>query len=627
MIFTKAERDLIFKLAQELVGSKQDPDSQLEILPLNVHKRMMEINESTLEDYLKKVANDENEHDHFISLLTIHTTYWFRELEHFHYLEKYLAESGKNKVIKVWCAACSTGEEAYSVALVLEKFKRSHIGFDYEVYGSDIDSISIEKAKKCIYDKKELRSIPINYQSLLLLGSGKTERFFTLPKEVRERCKFAPLNLLDFSIEANSFDFIICRNVFIYLSIFDQARVFKNFVPCLKDGGNIILGHTENLPSLPNNIFHLERSIYSRKKELISVKKLRHILIVDDEEAILEVYENILSKIENLIVYPVTSCKDASVILSEKKVDLVLLDLNLPGESGDVWIKKIRQSHSSVPVVIISGALRDSSERFRNLTGLGVIDFLDKLSAIQAPSKFREKIEQFISTNSSEINLHSLKNNNKIFKKPEIICIGASTGGTEALLKLLRNFPKNFPPVIVIQHIDSVYAHTFATRLSEVSGLELGDMSGTSCLLQSGKIYMSWGDYHVVVKKNSDGYLQFKKHFATHDEYIYRPSIDCAFTSAAMANIPAISIILTGMGKDGVQGMKAIKDQGGFTMAQNEESCVVFGMPKEAILSEAVSFVGDLTDLRLELEKFVTSFKNESKGDRTGSYVLKKILP
>jgi two-component system chemotaxis response regulator CheB len=180
---------------------------------------------------------------------------------------------------------------------------------------------------------------------------------------------------------------------------------------------------------------------------------------------------------------------------------------------------------------------------------------------------------------------------------PEVIAIGASTGGTQALQELLMSLPHNCPPLIVVQHISPQFARSFAEKLSQVTGLKLEEFKTNQIELVKGKIYLALDDYHIVVKK-INGKNHICKGLHIIEDSFHRPSVDVLFKSLAVQGVKTLGCLLTGMGKDGAQGLLQLKSAGALTLAQNAESCIVYGMPGEATKIGAVTYSGDLQALR-----------------------------
>ena len=168
--FTELEKKRIFDLVDKLVGTSKIASEKAEIFLNNIERRIYLTNTKSLEGYLNYASGDRLEHANLISSLTIHTTYWFREKSHFDLIQSYFKEEHQGGKIRALSLGCSTGEEVYSLALVFEKLRSEKPGFDYEIVGVDIDPISIEKARKAIYNARDLKKIPC-YFALLHLSN------------------------------------------------------------------------------------------------------------------------------------------------------------------------------------------------------------------------------------------------------------------------------------------------------------------------------------------------------------------------------------------------------------------------------------------------------------------------
>jgi two-component system chemotaxis response regulator CheB len=173
-----------------------------------------------------------------------------------------------------------------------------------------------------------------------------------------------------------------------------------------------------------------------------------------------------------------------------------------------------------------------------------------------------------------------------------VIVIGASTGGTEAIKEVLVRMPHDSPPILVAQHMPEGFTPAFAARLDRLCRIRVKE-AHTGERLLPGHAYIAPGHSHLLVKRSGDGHVT---HLSRADPVNrHRPSVDALFRSAAKAGAGGvIAIILTGMGKDGAAGMAELRRAGAYTIAQSRESCVVFGMPKEAIALDAVDEVATL---------------------------------
>ncbi len=184
----------------------------------------------------------------------------------------------------------------------------------------------------------------------------------------------------------------------------------------------------------------------------------------------------------------------------------------------------------------------------------------------------------------------------------EVILIGASTGGPDALTSLLRDMPPDCPPIVVVQHIAPAMAAGFAGRLARAAGLRLGE-SKTGTLLRHGHLYLSLDSSHIAVRKGLSGPILVMDD-GPPEGGGHRPSVDHMFLEAAkyLHGVRVFAALMTGMGRDGAEGLKCLMECGAFTVAQDEESCTVYGMPKEANRIGAVQAVGNISQIRHWIE-------------------------
>ena len=180
-----------------------------------------------------------------------------------------------------------------------------------------------------------------------------------------------------------------------------------------------------------------------------------------------------------------------------------------------------------------------------------------------------------------------------------LIAIGASTGGTEALREVLTELPGNCPPIVIVQHIPALFSKAFAERLDSLCRIQVREAADGD-EIRPGMAFIAPGDLHLSVRRTANGYCTVVQ---TGTRICYqRPSVDVLFDSMAReAGADGVGIILTGMGTDGARGMLKMKRAGAWTIAQDEESFVVFGMPKEAIRSGAVDRVLPIGEIAREL--------------------------
>ncbi|MBF0462034.1 MAG: chemotaxis response regulator protein-glutamate methylesterase [Magnetococcales bacterium] len=336
------------------------------------------------------------------------------------------------------------------------------------------------------------------------------------------------------------------------------------------------------------------------------------VLIVDDSALVRKVLKDILSTDETLeVVGTASDAWTAMQKVKELKPDVLTLDIVMPGMDGLDFLERLMKS-SPMPVVMVSTLTgQDTEQTFRALA-LGAVDVIAKPS-LDVREKLDEMAEQIIdrvkAAGHARIRSHPARfldgpkaagpvlsrrvtTGDRMVGDP-IIAIGASTGGTDALQEVLVPLPENTPAILVVQHMLAQFTAPFAQRLDRacrmrVKEAEAGDR------VQSGTVLVAPGGRHMVIVREGDHYV-----VQLHDGPMVqrvRPSVDVLFHSmATQVGRQGIGIILTGMGADGAEGMLAMKREGARTLAQDEASCVVFGMPKMAIKAGGVDQVLPVT--------------------------------
>jgi chemotaxis response regulator CheB/chemotaxis methyl-accepting protein methylase len=595
-MFSDADRGLIFKLVEELTGATRSGENPQDSLLGNVERRMSELKINALVDYLKLVSDDRTEFDYFLSAVTIHTTSWFRENPHFVAFQEILLEMlKKDEVFKLWCAACSTGEEVYSFALMLEEFRRIHPKFDYRILGTDIDEVSLQTAARAVYPKRQMNFHVGRYKNHILEGHGKSADYFTLSKNIRERVTFKKFDLRDSSIQSEGlFHVCICRNVLIYFSVDTVKRVVANLLANVLPEGHLMLGHSESVDAQEFDLIQRGHSVYKRKSNKADGASGRYRILSIDDSALMRKLLHITFTDMGFESVVVSSASEATSYLNFNDVDLITLDLNLPDMKGDRWLEGERAEGLRAPVVVISDVHASEAKEVVDLLSKGAQDYIEKDQIRKEPEKLKERIQELIRALGAK---ETGAQNGGSFPswRPDVILIGASTGGPQALVKLLQEMPANCPPILVTQHMSPKFMRPMSERLADVSKLKLGNLEDKAPIL-AGHIYMASGDYHIGLGESGKQLV-----LALSDAPAYnghRPSVDFMFNSTLGVNCHVMAILLTGMGRDGALGMRFLRKEGAFCIAQSEDDCVVFGMPKEAIKRGSTDFVGTIEDIR-----------------------------
>jgi chemotaxis protein methyltransferase CheR len=243
-------------------------DAKKVLLTGRLSKRLIALDMSNFTQYFKYVTDRDNadELQRMVDLLTTNETYFFREPQHFDFLSQVIPEASKlEQPFRVWSAAASIGAEAYTIALILA----DKLGVDgpWEIFGTDISNTVLDKARSGHYRIAEAEKIPQEYlKKYCLKGKGAQEGTFVIDKRLRQHVTFQPMNLnVEGMKKVGEFDVIFLRNVLIYFDIPTKQRVVKNVMANLKRGGYLIVGHSETLNGIVDNLQQVKPTVYKRQ--------------------------------------------------------------------------------------------------------------------------------------------------------------------------------------------------------------------------------------------------------------------------------------------------------------------------------------------------------------------------
>ncbi len=342
------------------------------------------------------------------------------------------------------------------------------------------------------------------------------------------------------------------------------------------------------------------------------------VLIVDDSAIVRKVFTEVLSKDAGIEV--VGTAPDPYVArdkILKLKPDVITLDIEMPRMDGLTFLRKLMR-HYPLPVIIISSLTRKGSRLALDALSYGALDVISKPTAAYSVDDLRIDLAKKIhAIAESKLDLKPYQSAPKAKKHPmapftgcnngtdKIIAIGASTGGTEAIKVVLSNMPPNGPAILVVQHMPAYFTGSFAERLNSICDISVKEATDGE-ILERGKALIAPGDFHLLLKDRPGRYyVQVKSGPTVHHQ---RPSVDVLFKSVAKtAASNAVGILLTGMGADGAEGLLRMREAGASTIAQDEESCVVFGMPKEAISIGAAEWVVSLDNISQKALELVQS--------------------
>lgn len=337
------------------------------------------------------------------------------------------------------------------------------------------------------------------------------------------------------------------------------------------------------------------------------------VLIVDDSRFIQKIFSSILGSAPDIQVLDVANdAFDAREKIKALNPDVITLDIEMPKMNGLDFLEKI-MTLRPMPVVMVSTLTQKGADATLRALEIGAVDYVSKpadntnqnihsiatqlVDAVRAAA--RANLRTRVLAHKTETRPTPLP-----IKNPEsdrIIAIGSSTGGVEALREIIPFLPPTTPPVMITQHMPPGFTATFAERLDGLSNIRVHE-ARDGMKLERGHAYLAPGGYHLRLAGSFGRY-----HCSVQPGDLisgHRPSVDALFDSVAgIAGGRAIGIILTGMGKDGAIGMLKMKEAGAQTLGQNEQSCVVYGMPKAARLNGAV-------DREVSLEHMAQSILN-----------------
>ncbi|MDR3607847.1 MAG: CheR family methyltransferase [Oligoflexia bacterium] len=389
--------DLIQQISlvvMEITGV-QLKDRQRSMVEARLTKRMLELGLKTDEEYLHYFnSHREAEVAALVSLLTTHHTYFFREFAHFEYLERTglrvaveAAKARGERIIRIWSAACSRGQEVYSLAMFLNQhLKRLAPDFSYEILGTDVDPESVAIAKNGVFQYRDIKEVPLQFVSgNWARGTGEIADYVKAKGSIKDACRFEVLNLLKFDgVVGKKFDIIFCRNVFIYFTSEQIRKITGNFLKALTPEGMLFIGISESLNGLDLPLSLHGPSIYRREAKpekapaaAAPAAPLR-VLCVDDSPSVLALLKQILKKEHGFeVVATAVNGLDAAKKLQEVKADVMTLDIHMPEQTGLEYLRK-NKGPNHPPVVIISSVAREDAELALQCLQAGADDYVEK---------------------------------------------------------------------------------------------------------------------------------------------------------------------------------------------------------------------------------------------------------
>jgi two-component system chemotaxis response regulator CheB len=345
-------------------------------------------------------------------------------------------------------------------------------------------------------------------------------------------------------------------------------------------------------------------------------KQIR-VLIIDDSAVVRQALSEILASDPSIEVMGTA----ADPILAAEKIrrerpDVITLDVEMPRMDGLTFLQKLMSQHP-IPVVMCSSLTEQGAETTLRALQYGAVEIINKprygarqyleearisiCDAVKAAAAARvrplsnHQIDVPPKLSADAVVSSRYSSNGMVRTTEKIVAIGASTGGTEALRLYLEALPPDAPGTVIVQHMPEHFTAAFARRLDTTCRIDVKEAADGDSVIP-GRALIAPGNRHLLLKRSGARYFVEIKDGPLVNRH--RPSVDVLFrTAARYAGKNAIGIIMTGMGDDGARGLKEMQDAGAFTIAQDEASCVVFGMPKEAIRLGGVSSILPLAQI------------------------------
>lgn len=354
------------------------------------------------------------------------------------------------------------------------------------------------------------------------------------------------------------------------------------------------------------------------------------VLVIDDSPSIRRIIKDMIDEIDEFkVICTAVDAFDAREKIKQYEPDIVTIDINMPKMNGVVFLRNLMRLHP-MPAVIISG----ESVRGNDIFDDGAVGFIPKPEGGESMASFQDRIKETLLGLTFLLKRYTLKKpkplmqikkdiyaieykihpNDVIPSTPirgsgnKLIAIGSSTGGVESLLTVFKSLPSGLPPILIAQHIPYGFSNSLAHRLNDNSNVIVKEAKD-GIVLEKGHAYLAPGNMHLTIEKSG---LEYKTKLLDAKKVSqHKPSVDVLYRSVNnVIGSSAMAIIMTGMGDDGMIGMKDMFDNNVYTIAQNEESCVVFGMPAKAIKIGAVKDIIHLNDI----SKYIIDYSRGKKG-------------
>ena len=343
------------------------------------------------------------------------------------------------------------------------------------------------------------------------------------------------------------------------------------------------------------------------------MKKIR-VMLVDDSPVFISILESTIEKEPNMTVDgKANNGLDALDMALKLKPDVIICDVQMPKMSGIEFLKRLLQKYQ-VPVVVISSTPGVTLTALNN----GAVDFIPKPAPTEPRADFLQRVVSTINTAASSnmgakmaVRKEEIKPppTGSLLKTPKdfVVAIGASTGGTDAILAVVRDLPENFPGTVITQHMPAGFTAMYAERLNKECKMKVSEAKD-GMRLETGQIILAAGEHQLKLLRDAKGFFVSSKKGGKVNGHI--PSVEVLFESVAdVAKSRAVGVILTGMGADGADGLLTMRKAGAYTIGQDKNTSVVYGMPMMAFNKGAVTKQLPLDQITNDLIRQVNSVR------------------
>lgn len=336
---------------------------------------------------------------------------------------------------------------------------------------------------------------------------------------------------------------------------------------------------------------------------------MKHVLVVDDSAVIRERFRDLLAGSDEFEVDVAADGLFALARMEKRWPDVLVLDLEMPRMDGFTLLTKVMKEHPT-PAVVCSSLTEKGADATVRALAAGAVGVFPKhqLRAKESSSSaegdflrmVREAASSRVDSSAQVMPAASRSSVSGAELKAGIIAIGSSTGGPQAVERLLVGLPATTPGIVITQHMPSPFTAAFAQRLDTLCAMTVKEAQGNE-LIGPGLVFIAPGGKHLIVKREPRGLVT--QVIDAPPVNRHKPSVDVLFRSVAKVGAEVVAMILTGMGDDGARGMLELRQTGAKTYAQSEASCVVYGMPKEAVALGAAMEVRPLEELHAVLHR------------------------